>query len=110
MHRVAPQQAGPLDQIILCFALTHHHSAQPQALTAIGFVDKNASHKPANPAESVQNDIHRLVDGLGCAADQLRHLRAHVILEALALPRVLVKVVNTETADIDVRGPEIQAG
>ena len=64
MDRIAPEQAGALEKVVLSLASPHHHGPQAQAVTAVGFGDQNTCHQPANATESIQHHIDGRIDGL----------------------------------------------
>ena len=64
VHRVAAQQAGALDQVVVA-ALAHHDGAQPQLFAAAGVLDQDAGQQAADAAEAVEHDILRLAQQRG---------------------------------------------
>ncbi len=105
MHRVATQQAGALDQIVVG-ALAHDDGAQAQAVATTGLLDQDARQQPADAAEAVQHDVSALVPGSRVTlVGDLGQLFAHELLEAAAVAGILV--LGDQLAEIDRGGAEV---
>ncbi len=99
MHRVATQQAGALDQIVVG-TLAHDDGAQAQAVATTGLLDQDARQQAADAAETVQHDVSTLVPGSSVTlVGDLGQLFAHELLEAAAVAGVLV--LGDQLAEID---------
>uniref|UniRef100_A0A0N4ZIW0 NAD-specific glutamate dehydrogenase n=1 Tax=Parastrongyloides trichosuri TaxID=131310 RepID=A0A0N4ZIW0_PARTI len=68
VHRVATQQAGTLDQVVLG-ALAHNDGTQAQAVAAARVIDDDAGEQAADAAEAVEHDV-----ALWCALGTVEHL------------------------------------
>ena len=56
VHRVARQQAGALDEVVVGSA-AHDDRAQPQPVPVAGVADQDAGEEATDAAEPVQHDI-----------------------------------------------------
>src|SRR5690606_8198537 len=85
MYRIAAQQAGALDQVIVG-ALAHDDGAQAQAVAATGLLDQDTCQQATNTAEAVEHHVSAFVTGSGGAL--VRHfgeLFANELLECTAI-------------------------
>ena len=108
MHRVAAQQADPLDQVVGRAALAHHDGAQAQAVAAVGLLDQQPGHQAADTAETVQHHVLGLLQRPVLAANEVGQLLFHVLLQALAGGHPLLLVAHRQAADVDVGGAQVQ--
>jgi hypothetical protein len=108
VHRVAPQQARTLVEIVRAIALADHDGAQPQHIAAAGLLDQDAGQQPADAAEAVEHHVlglrQRLAHGADVVADHLLEIIPRRASGGLLL------VPDGELADIDMGRTQIHAG
>ncbi|MNZ78869.1 hypothetical protein D3C78_974590 [compost metagenome] len=84
MHRVAAQQAGTLDQVVVG-ALADDDGAQAQAVAATGLLDQDARQQAADAAEAVQDDVGAFAGVAVLLADHIGQLVLGELLDAAAI-------------------------
>ena len=103
VHRVAAQQARPLDDVVIRPA-AHHDGPQAQTLSPAGVVNQDAREETSDPAEAVQHDIRARGDEVTLPVDDIRQLGPEEFLPAA--PGTLEFVGHGQPAEVDRRGPE----
>src|SRR5690606_26205952 len=110
VYRVIAQQVDALLQVAVATA-THHDSSQAHDLAIAGLFQQQAGHKAADAAEAVQHHVHRALDRLVLAVDQVGQFLAHPGLDVDTLAALgLVHVAHGELAEVNLAGAEVQAG
>ena len=107
VHRIAPQQARALDEVVLA-AATHDDRAQVQPGTVARVRDQDAREQPPDAAEAVQHDVGA-ARGRGRAVRGGEHL-AEVVAERP--PRTVQLEVAQQPRDVEGgrAGVELQQG
>ncbi len=78
VHRVAPQQARALDEILLT-CLAYDDRAQEQLLAAAGLFDQQTRQQSADASEPVQHHVLRSLERRYVTADDLSTGRLHEV-------------------------------
>ncbi|MOA03247.1 hypothetical protein D3C78_1227390 [compost metagenome] len=106
MHRVATQQAGTLDQIVLG-ALAHDDGTQAQAVAAAGLLDHDARQQAADATEAVEHHVGALALLATLLANHLGQLFADELLDAAAVAFLLE--LDRHAAEVDGSGAQLQS-
>src|SRR5699024_1826639 len=104
---VAPQQAGPLDEVVVG-APAHDDRAQPQSVPGAGVLDEDAREQAADPAETVEDDGGAGLRAVAGAGDGGTEAAAQDVLErggATAL-----EATTVQPGDVEGGGAQIEAG
>src|SRR5690606_40537351 len=85
MYRIAAQQAGALDQVVLG-ALAHDDGTQAQAVAATGLLDQDARQQAADAAKAVEHYVGALVArGGGALAGDFGQLLTDELVQGAAI-------------------------
>ena len=107
MHRVPPQQGGPLQQVIGT-AAPHDDGPQAQLMAAAGLFDQQPRHQPTDAPKAVQHNVLGPLQGGHMAADDLRAFAPHEGQGIDAVALGLLHEAGGELAHVDVAGAEVQ--
>ncbi len=105
MHRVATQQAGTLDQIVVR-ALAHDDGTQAQAVATTGFLDQDTRQQTPDTAETVENHVSAFVTRCGVTlVGHLSQLFTDELLEIATVARFLV--LGDQLAQVHRSGAQV---
>ncbi len=86
MDRIAAQQAGALDQIVIS-PLAHDNGTQTQAIAAARLFNQDAGEQATDTTETIEHDVGALVDAGGVAlASDFSQLVTHELVKAATVP------------------------
>ncbi|MNX73326.1 hypothetical protein D3C86_1047190 [compost metagenome] len=84
MDRVAAQQAGTFDQVVLG-ALADHDGAQTQAVATTGFLDQDARQQTADTTEAVEDNVGAFAGGSVLLANHVGQFFTDELLGSTAI-------------------------
>src|SRR5699024_7317530 len=103
----APQQTGPLDEVVVG-APAHDDRAQPQSVPGAGGLHADAGEQAADTPEPAEADVSAGRPAVAGAADDVTELAAQEVLERGVATDL--EATTVQPGDVDGGGAQVEAG